>query len=151
LGYLYLEVRCLGCDAHQTVALDIVRRPKTTPIHEMERSCDAGTVRRCGAISLQAQPSGRAASDEDISERPAVDMVAGRAVNGANALNWILASSLSLLVCPTGSSQAEPEKARLGRLAWIAFEYATYARLSGQSNEQTRLSDFGVESSQWPS
>ena len=35
--YLYLEVRCLGCDTHQTVALDIVRRPKTTPIHELER------------------------------------------------------------------------------------------------------------------
>jgi hypothetical protein len=32
-GYLYLEVRCLGCDTHQTVALDIVRRPKATPIH----------------------------------------------------------------------------------------------------------------------
>ena len=31
-GYLYLEVRCLGCDTHQTVALDIVRRPKTTPV-----------------------------------------------------------------------------------------------------------------------
>jgi hypothetical protein len=36
-GCLYLEVRCLGCDTHQTVALDIVRRPKTTPIHELER------------------------------------------------------------------------------------------------------------------
>jgi hypothetical protein len=24
-------VQCLGCDTHQTVALDIVRRPKTTP------------------------------------------------------------------------------------------------------------------------
>jgi len=36
-GYLYLEVKCLGCDTHQTVALDIVRRPKTTPIHELER------------------------------------------------------------------------------------------------------------------
>jgi hypothetical protein len=24
-GYGYLEVRCLGCDTHQTVALDIVR------------------------------------------------------------------------------------------------------------------------------
>jgi hypothetical protein len=35
-GYLYLEVRCLGCDTHQTVALD-VRRPKATPIHELER------------------------------------------------------------------------------------------------------------------
>jgi len=36
-GYSYLEVRCLGCDTHQTVALDIVRRPKTTPVHELER------------------------------------------------------------------------------------------------------------------
>lgn len=36
-GYRYLEVKCLGCDTHQTVPLDIVRRPKTTPIHELER------------------------------------------------------------------------------------------------------------------
>jgi hypothetical protein len=36
-GYGYLEVRCLGCDTHSTVALDVVRRPKTTPIHELER------------------------------------------------------------------------------------------------------------------
>lgn len=28
-GFRYLEVRCLGCDTHQTVALDIVRRAKT--------------------------------------------------------------------------------------------------------------------------
>jgi hypothetical protein len=36
-GYGYLEVRCPGCDTHQTVALDVVRRPKMTPIHELER------------------------------------------------------------------------------------------------------------------
>jgi hypothetical protein len=35
-GYTYLEVRCFGCDTHQTVALDIVRRPKTTPIHGLK-------------------------------------------------------------------------------------------------------------------
>jgi hypothetical protein len=29
--------RCLGCDTNQTVALDVVRRPKTTQIHELER------------------------------------------------------------------------------------------------------------------
>ena len=48
-GYRYLEVRCLGCDTHQTVALDIVRRPKATPIHELERymRCRQGSeVRR---------------------------------------------------------------------------------------------------------
>ena len=36
-GYGYLEVRCLGCDTHQTVELDVVRRRKATPIHELER------------------------------------------------------------------------------------------------------------------
>lgn len=36
-GFRYLEVKCLGCDTHQTVALDIVRRPKATPVHELER------------------------------------------------------------------------------------------------------------------
>jgi hypothetical protein len=36
-GYCYLEVRCLGCDTHQTVPLNIVRRPQATPIHELER------------------------------------------------------------------------------------------------------------------
>jgi hypothetical protein len=30
-GYCYLEVKCLGCDTHQTIPLDTVRRPKSTP------------------------------------------------------------------------------------------------------------------------
>ena len=55
-GYRYLEVKCLGCNTHQTVALDIVRRPKTTPVHELER------YMRCkdfagSWLSVQAQPS----------------------------------------------------------------------------------------------
>ena len=33
----HLEVRRLGCNTHQTVALDIVRRPKVTPVDELER------------------------------------------------------------------------------------------------------------------
>jgi hypothetical protein len=36
-GYLYLDVKCLGCDTHQTVALNVVRRSKATPIHKLER------------------------------------------------------------------------------------------------------------------
>jgi hypothetical protein len=36
-GYHHLEVKCLGCNTHQTVPLNIVRRPKTTRIHELER------------------------------------------------------------------------------------------------------------------
>src|SRR6202034_4189220 len=53
-GYLYLEVRCLGCDTHQTVALNIVRRPKATPIHELERYCVARIARRFGVTHLVA-------------------------------------------------------------------------------------------------
>jgi len=30
-GFGYLEVKCLGCNTSQTVALSIVRPPKTTP------------------------------------------------------------------------------------------------------------------------
>jgi hypothetical protein len=53
-NYLYLEVRCLGCDTHQTVVLNIIRRPKTTPIHVLElhvlerymRCGDCSEVRR---------------------------------------------------------------------------------------------------------
>jgi hypothetical protein len=37
VGYRYLEVHCLGCNTSQTVALDIVRRAKATPVHEPER------------------------------------------------------------------------------------------------------------------
>jgi putative SOS response-associated peptidase YedK len=48
-GYLYLEVKCLGCSTHQTVPLNIVRRPKSTPIHELER------YMRCKA-RLQGRP-----------------------------------------------------------------------------------------------
>jgi hypothetical protein len=28
---------CSGCSKYQTVVLDIVRRPKATPFHEVER------------------------------------------------------------------------------------------------------------------
>jgi hypothetical protein len=36
-GFGYLEVKCLGSDTHQIVDLNIVRRPKATPVHELER------------------------------------------------------------------------------------------------------------------
>ena len=77
----YLEVKCLGCDTHQTVALDIVRRPKATPVHELERymRCkDCSEVRgypykRSHLVALR--------TDQDHGERSALDVVAGRAVN----------------------------------------------------------------------
>jgi hypothetical protein len=42
-----LEVRCLGCDTNQTGALDIMRRPKSTPVHELERYMRAGIAQKC--------------------------------------------------------------------------------------------------------
>src|SRR4051812_21997289 len=71
-GYGYLEGRCLGCNTHQTVALDIGRRPTTTPVRELERymRCkDCSKVRsypykrshlvalRCGKITASDLPS----------------------------------------------------------------------------------------------
>ena len=47
--YGYLEVKCLGCNTHQTVALGIIRRPKTTPVHELERY-----MRCCSAMRRYA-------------------------------------------------------------------------------------------------
>ena len=79
-GYGYLEVRCLGCGSHQTVALDIVRRPKTTPIYELERYMRCKGLLRSPGLSLQAQPPDRAAHHQDHGERSAVEMSARRAV-----------------------------------------------------------------------
>src|ERR1700676_905493 len=66
-GYLYLEVRCLGCDTHQTVALNIGRRPKTAPQPtNWSVTCDARTAHRSAAtrtsvaiLSRYAQPTFR--------------------------------------------------------------------------------------------
>src|SRR6201996_8295087 len=77
-GYRYLEVKCLGCNTHQTVALDIVRRPKTTPIHELERYMRCKDCSEVRGYAF-AQPSGRAVDDENFRQRSAVNVVAGRA------------------------------------------------------------------------
>jgi hypothetical protein len=53
-GYLYLEVKCLGCNTHQTVALNIVRRPKATPVHELDATCAAMTAHRFVATHTSA-------------------------------------------------------------------------------------------------
>jgi len=49
-GFGYLEVCCLGCNTHQTVALDIVRRPKTTPVHELERYMRCPSAPKSGTM-----------------------------------------------------------------------------------------------------
>jgi ribosomal protein S27E len=76
-GYLYLEVKCLGCNTHQTIALDNVRRPKTKPVHELERYMRCKNCSEVQGHSLQAEPFGGATADEDFGERSTIDVVAG--------------------------------------------------------------------------
>lgn len=71
-GYSYLEVRRLGCYTHQTVALDVIRRPKTAPIHELERYTHCRDCCRLQAIHISA------ATNEGLGERSALDLVARR-------------------------------------------------------------------------
>jgi hypothetical protein len=59
-GFGYLEVRCLGCDTHQTVALDIIRRSKTTPIHELGRVHKTSGDGNVGADILRTTARGAA-------------------------------------------------------------------------------------------
>jgi hypothetical protein len=61
-------ISTFGCNTHQTVALDIVRRPKATPVHELERYMRCKDCSQVRGLSLQAEPSGRAATDENIGE-----------------------------------------------------------------------------------
>lgn len=54
-----LKTRHLRCDTHQTAALDVVRWPKRTPIHELERymRCkDCSQLR--GYAYVQEEPLG---------------------------------------------------------------------------------------------
>jgi hypothetical protein len=53
-GFRYLEVKCLGCNTHQTVALDIVRRLKARSMSWSD-TCAARTARR-----FVAMPTSRA-------------------------------------------------------------------------------------------
>jgi hypothetical protein len=72
-GFSYLEVRCLGCDTHQTVALNVIRRPKTTPIHELERYMRCKDCRRFEAIRTSAaisSLSGRTRFQPTLPRRP---------------------------------------------------------------------------------
>jgi hypothetical protein len=44
----------LGCETHQTVALDVIRRPKASPSTSSSATCAARTARRCAAIRVSA-------------------------------------------------------------------------------------------------
>jgi hypothetical protein len=81
-GYGYLEVRCLGSGTNQTVALDIVRRPKSTPIHELERYMHC---KDCSQVRGYPYKRGHLVAlrpNQDFRERPTVEVVAGGAIAG---------------------------------------------------------------------
>jgi hypothetical protein len=80
-GYLYLEVRCLGCDTHQTVALDIVRRPKSTPIHELERYMRCKDCTQVRGYPYKRSHLVALRTTKNFGGRSALDVVAGGAVN----------------------------------------------------------------------
>jgi hypothetical protein len=68
-------VKSLGCNTHQTIALDIVRRPKTTPVHELERYM---RCRQCSEVRGYAfKRSQVALRTKDHGERSALNVVAG--------------------------------------------------------------------------
>jgi hypothetical protein len=67
-GYHYLEVRCLGCDTHQTVPRYCPPaqgnpHPRTGALHALQGLL-AGSRR-----ALQAQPFGRSAGNENLRQR----------------------------------------------------------------------------------
>jgi hypothetical protein len=82
-GCRYLEEKCLGCNTHSTVALDIVRRPKTTPIHELERYMRCKDCSQVRGYATSAAILWRCAR-QDQHERSALDMVAGGAMMKVN-------------------------------------------------------------------
>jgi hypothetical protein len=87
-GYRYLEVRYLGCDTHQIVALYIIWRakdhadPRAKALHAMQ-----------GALScppVQAQPSSRAPTNQDQCKPSSNDLMARGARLTATSTNELL-------------------------------------------------------------
>jgi len=90
-GFVYLEVKCLGCNTHQTVALNIVRRPKATPIHDLERHgfkggrTSAAIWWRCGrqrSRPIVHRRHGGRESDERLLVSLSVSLIKLRSVHG---------------------------------------------------------------------
>jgi hypothetical protein len=79
-GYLYLEVKCLGCNTHQTVALTLSgvqgdTDPRTGALYALQGLFGASRA------AVQAQPSSRVAAGEDFRRRACVNLVAGRTIS----------------------------------------------------------------------
>ena len=85
-AYLCLEVRCLGCDTHQTVALDVVRRPKTTPIHELKRYM---RCKDCSQVRGYAFKRSHLVAGGNGRFRPAIRRLLGGRGRGEEAMSMI--------------------------------------------------------------
>jgi hypothetical protein len=95
-GYGYLEVRCLGCDTHQTVALDIRLHE---PLHALQGLLAAAR------LSLQAQQSGRRNFCERSAMTP-VTVAAGRSCSGYTCRRSVVRSVLAVTFAAWASMAA---------------------------------------------
>jgi hypothetical protein len=102
-GYGYLEVRCLGCDTHQTVALDIIRRAKSKPVHEPLHALQG--LLAAARLSLQAQQSGRRNFCERSAMTP-VTVAAGRSCSGYTCRRSVARSVLAVTFAAWASMAA---------------------------------------------
>jgi hypothetical protein len=75
---LYLEVKCLGCNTHQTAPWASCGGPRRHRSTNLNATC-AARIAHGFKATVQAQPSGGAAADQDFRQRSGVNMVAGRA------------------------------------------------------------------------
>lgn len=61
------------CDINQAVALDILRRPKSTPVHELERYVRCKDCSEVRSYLYKAEPSHRAALEDNFRKRSLVN------------------------------------------------------------------------------
>ena len=76
-GCGYLEVKCLDCNTHQTIALDIIRRPKTIAVHELERLHAMQGLLAGARLSLQTKQLIALRSAKISADNPASEMWPG--------------------------------------------------------------------------
>jgi len=121
-GFGYLEVKCLGCNTHQTIALDIVRRPKATPVHEHSNAiCVAASAPKFGAIPISGAIWSRCGPPRS---RRAIRPRRGGRVGGelpeifVNVRNPTLPSTLVRTISRTGNQPASRRASTVIDRAW---------------------------------
>jgi hypothetical protein len=87
-GFGFLEVKCLGCATHSTVDLTTVRRPKATPVYELERYM---RCRQCSEARGRAYKRSHLVALRGTKSRRVIHRQRGGPVSG----DWVKALSLA--------------------------------------------------------